>query len=123
MYEVPILNEGDAGIVQTQYDWRWCNQCQGLFWGSGQVNSHCAGNVITPQVSSGPHAFGSSTSYLMAYGAYWSGASLQAGWHWCTVCQVLFHPSSGTTGGVCPVNFSSPHRGGGTNYVLFVGAS
>jgi hypothetical protein len=122
MYEVPILNEGDAGIVQTQYDWCWCNQCQGLFWGSGQASSHCPGNVDTPYVSSGPHSFGSGTSYLLLYGPYWSQASLQGGWHWCTVCQGLFHPDSGVTGGVCPVNFSNPHKGGGTNYILFVGA-
>jgi hypothetical protein len=123
-YDVPILNEGDAGIVQTQPGWRYCNLCQGLFWGNGQASSHCPGNVETPYISSGPHAFGSPTSYLMLYGADWTlpDPALQAGWHYCTACQGLFWPGSGVNGGVCPVNFSSPHKGGGTNYLLFTGA-
>jgi len=88
----PILNEGDAGIVQTKPNWRWCNLCQGQFWGNGQASSHCPGNVATPHVSNGPHAFRSDTSYLMLWGPFWyqPDPSLQAGWHYCTVCQGLF---------------------------------
>jgi hypothetical protein len=123
MYDVPILNQQDAGIVQTQGGWRWCSNCQGLFWGSGQVSSHCPGNVISPYVSSGPHAFGSDWNYQLLWGPGWSKASLQAGWLFCSACKGLFHPNSGTQAGVCPINFSSPHKGAGSyNYTLFVGA-
>jgi hypothetical protein len=126
MYELPFLTYADAGVQDAQAGWRWCNQCQGLFWGSGLANSHCPGNVITPYVSSGPHAFGSSTSYIVLMeseeGAFSEGTPpLQTGWHWCNVCQGLFYPPGGAAknGGVCPVNFSSPHTAGGTVYQLF----
>jgi len=123
MYDVPTLTENDGGIVQTQHSWNWCTQCQGLFYGPEQVSSHCPGNVKTEYVSSGPHATGS-VNYQLLWGPNWSEATLQAGWYFCSACKGLFHPNSGTQGGVCPIDFSSKHKGAGSfNYVLFVGAT
>jgi hypothetical protein len=74
-------------------------------------------------VSTGPHAFGSGTSYLLLDGAFTvsGAASLQSGWHWCTVCQGLIYPPGGNTEntGVCPVNYQSPHTVGDTVYWVF----
>jgi hypothetical protein len=123
MYDVPTLTDSDAGIVQTQHSWNWCFQCQGLFYGPDQASSHCPGNVITPFVTSAPHATGS-VNYQLPWGPDWSDASLQAGWYFCSACKGLFHPGSGSSGGVCPIDFKSKHKGSGSfNYVLFVGAT
>jgi hypothetical protein len=48
-----------------QPDWRWCNKCQGLFYGGLVANSHCpTGGTRTPAADSGswdyhlPYLFG-----------------------------------------------------------------
>ncbi|HZM78508.1 MAG TPA: hypothetical protein VFC19_22505, partial [Candidatus Limnocylindrales bacterium] len=38
----------------TQGDWRWCNKCQGMFWGGNVTTSHCpAGGTHSPPDQSG----------------------------------------------------------------------
>jgi hypothetical protein len=133
MYETPFVTSQDVGAEQeqAQHGWLWCNWCTGLFWGSGVNSSHCPGNLISfaPNIT-GPHnASDGSYNYLLPYNGSegdWSLATppMQGGWHWCQRCQGLFHPSSGTSGGLCPaLQTEGPHDGGGTNYQLFVGKS
>jgi hypothetical protein len=54
------------GLTSSDYqaDWRWCNLCQGIFWGSDQSDSWCTGQL---RAGGGPHEFGSGTSYDMFY--------------------------------------------------------
>jgi hypothetical protein len=133
MYETPFVTEQDAVAEeeQAQQPWRWCSWCTGLFWGKGQASSHCPGNLesFAPNIC-GPHnGSDGSYTYLLPYegseGAWSQGTpSMQAGWHWCQKCQGLFHPNSGTSGGLCPALLTKgPHDGGGTSYQLFVGKS
>lgn len=133
MYETPILTQQDVGAeqAQAQQPWRWCNWCQGLFWGKGQGSSHCPGNLISfaPNIT-GPHnGSDGSDTYLLPYngaeGGWSSGTPpLQAGWLWCKNCQGLFHANSGTSAGLCPaLKTSGAHDGSGSyrSYYLFVG--
>jgi hypothetical protein len=130
-YETPFVTSQDVGAEQeqAQQSWLWCNWCEGLFWGKGQVNSHCPGNLISfaPYIT-GPHnASDGSYTYLLPYEGSeggWSDGSpaLQAGWHWCQNCQGIFWAGAGkTSAGLCPaLKTEGPHDGGGTIYYLFM---
>jgi hypothetical protein len=48
-----------------QLNWRWCNLCQGIFWGPRQSNSACTGTERHDQF--GNHSIGSSTNYDMIF--------------------------------------------------------
>lgn len=133
MYETPTLTEQDVATeqYQAQQGWRWCNWCQGLFWGKGQASSHCPGNLTSfaPYIT-GPHnASDASDTYILPHAGSeggWSDGSppLQAGWLWCKNCQGLFHANSGTSAGLCPELLTpGPHDGSSStrSYYLFVG--
>jgi hypothetical protein len=74
-----------------QRDWRWCNKCQGLFWGDSTPHGVCpaGGNHADPAVS------GSGNYVLPTAGAG------ESNWRWCNQCQGLFF-AGGATGGICP---------------------
>jgi len=85
---------GIAGLVSSsnpQPNWRWCNACQGLFWGGGN-GGFCSGTGST-------HVAGGTN-----YDLYWgSGQGGQAYWRWCGLCSLLFWPgASESIGGYCP---------------------
>jgi hypothetical protein len=88
--------------------WRYCDYCQGLFWGpSGR--QYCLGNL-------GPHVAGSGTSYdlYIGYGG-------QEYWRWCGNCALLFWADSSAANaqaGYCPANYSHHVAGSGTNYCV-----
>src|SRR5918993_161968 len=62
----------------TQRNWRWCNKCQGLWFGPNREQSDC------PQ--GGRHARTGSGNYALANGI---GAG-QPDWRWCNKCQGLW---------------------------------
>jgi hypothetical protein len=75
-----------------QSEWRWCNRCQGLFFGPGIGGSRCpAGGAHAAPAESG------SANYSLAYDAAWD-TRRQSEWRWCNKCQGLFYgPAAGTS--------------------------
>lgn len=86
MYEVPWDNPSQTGV---QNGWRWCHDCDQLFWGSAISSSACWAHdvFVNENMYYAPHTFGSSTIYDMMYGS-WSG-NVQAGWRYCGYCRNL----------------------------------
>ena len=79
-----ILPYGAPINASSQDNWRWCNKCQGLFYGGGVAASKCpTGGTHTPPDQS------SSVDYILPYGAP-INASSQDNWRWCNKCQGLF---------------------------------
>jgi hypothetical protein len=104
-----------------QPGWRWCHDCQGLFWGgNGGV---CRGNGY------GSHVAGSGTSYDLYFNISGKNTTTnpQAYWRWCKLCSLLYSQGpSGDTAGACPaydgVVNDNPHvAGSSTNYCIYWG--
>lgn len=93
------LYNGMPDLVNTsdpQPDWRWCDYCQGLFWGGS--GGHCAGMGFDAETNAlAPHVAGS-TDYDV-----WFNTTGQAYWRWCGLCSLLYwQGASGDTAGYCP---------------------
>jgi len=99
-----ILSTETAAHAATQDNWRWCLQCEGL-WFNGNVRwGRCPAAYR--------HTFKVSGNYVLPY----APASGQDNWRWCLKCEGLWF--SGTGGaGVCPAGNGHVSRGSG-NYVL-----
>jgi hypothetical protein len=52
-----------AGV---QDNWRWCNLCEGIFWGPRTYDGSCTGRLRNDG-DSGGHSFGSATNYEMVF--------------------------------------------------------
>jgi hypothetical protein len=109
-YELYNNQAGLNNQSNPQPNWRWCKDCQGLFW--GQSSSVCRGN------SQGTHVFGSGTIYDL----HWTPPGPPSGndnpqqyWSWCGNCHLLFYSGEDVFigGGVCP-------DGGGTHSLVSV---
>jgi hypothetical protein len=74
-----------------QEDWRWCNKCQGLFFG-GNAGSKC------PADSKAHTKIGSGNYVLVGDSPNASG---QQDWRWCNKCPGLFF--GGNAGSKCPL--------------------
>jgi LysM domain len=99
-----------------QEGWRWCNKCQGLYFGPGVAGSSCpAGGTHAPQAQSG------SGNYSLFHNAP-ASPDRQEGWRWCNKCQGLYF-GPGVAGSSCPAggthapqaqsgsgNYSLPHQ-------------
>ena len=70
---------------QSQADWRYCNKCQGLFFGGGLANSRCpaGGTHAAPQQSG-------SGNYSLWHNVV-AAPHVQSDWRWCNKCQGLFY--------------------------------
>jgi len=81
-------------LVCTQDGWRWCRNCQGMWFGLDPAASCCP--------AGGPHTQEGSGMYqlLMNYRA----SSGQSGWRWCRKCQGLFFGGDYMSAGVCPAD-------------------
>lgn len=80
-----------------QFDWAWCYQCQGLYYGPWelQARSYCP--------IGGPHAgyHQGSLDYALYYGnAGTGGYQSQPNWQICSKCSGLFYPNDGNN--YCP---------------------
>jgi hypothetical protein len=105
--------EIDQGL---QAGWRWCNNCQGIFWGNAIAESYCP--------NGGHHVFGSATVYGFIFGSppiAWendTGSSFfaQYGWLYCGQCRGLFYGHGTTSGGWCPAGGHHSQASGSYNY-------
>jgi hypothetical protein len=49
-----VLSYGAPNTSNSQGDWRWCNKCQGLFYGGNVAASRCpTGGTHAPAAQSG----------------------------------------------------------------------
>lgn len=78
-------NESDPGSSGSQGEWRWCGNCQGLFYGPNKAKSACP--------AGGNHVIGAgSFDYDPFLTADWPpGTYLQPDWNWCVNCQGFFY--------------------------------
>ena len=88
-----------------QDNWRWCNKCQGLFFGGNASKGVCFDKQA--------HSSQGSGNYALIQGA---GTFVQDNWRWCHKCQGLFFTGNGTAG-VCFKGGSHASSGSG-NYHL-----
>jgi hypothetical protein len=103
--------QGSSSSQQSgqQNNWRWCNKCQGLFYGGPDSSMG-----VCP--AGGNHDLKGSGDYVLAYGITPSSGQ-QNNWRWCNKCQGLFYGGPGSSMGVCPAGGSHDLKGSG-DYVL-----
>jgi hypothetical protein len=109
-YSLPYNVPADPN---RQSDWRWCNKCQGLFWGGGLAVSHCpAGGTHAPPQQSG------SWNYSLPHNVS-ADPNKQSDWRWCNKCQGLFW-GGGLANSHCPTGgtHAPPQQSGSGNYSL-----
>lgn len=108
-----VKNSTDPSVVapplydfaaNEQSNWRWCNKCQGLFFG-GNPGSKCPAGGAHSKTGSGNYRSVQNTP----------GAHGQANWRWCKKCQGMFF--GGNPGSKCPAGGAHIKTGSG-NYVL-----
>ena len=114
-YRLYFANETQ---VVGQRGWRWCRDCQGLFFAGNATTGHCVNGRGGYGTRPGGHDYTGSEEYILWYDAPVEGR--QGNWRWCSRCQGLFfagNPRSGT----CPVG--GGHDGSGSkNYFLEIAA-
>jgi len=79
-------------LVNTQEGWRWCRNCQGMWFGLDSAVSCCPAGGHHSQEGSGMYKL------LMNYGE----SSGQSRWRWCRKCQGLFYGGDRMSAGSCP---------------------
>jgi len=93
----------------SQNGWRWCRQCQGLWFGGNPTLGVC------PATGTAGHSFVGSGNYTVpTLDDFFHG---QEGWFWCTRCEGLYYNLSGTTGN-CPAGPGGHDRGDSDEYAL-----
>jgi hypothetical protein len=87
-----------------QDDWRWCNRCQGLFFGGNPTNGACPAephNQVHDPTGSG--------NYTLVHQD--PAAPGQSGWRWCSTCEGLAWGVDEP--GACPKGGVHDHEGSG----------
>ena len=82
------LNSLPPSGIDGQAGWKYCTQCQGLFYGGNNLGV-CPvpqGHILTP---------GTENYVLLQTGSAQAGSTEQPGWNWCNKCQGLFYPGQG----------------------------
>jgi len=103
-----------GGQLPMQPDWRWCDKCQGLYFGGGWANSRCpAGDTHRPADQS------HSGDYSLPMDAI-AAADRQSGWRWCDRCQGLFYGPA-VASSRCPAGgtHAAPGQSGSSDYSPF----
>jgi hypothetical protein len=98
-------------LLNCEDQWRWCPQCQGLFFIGYGSKGYCPAFGGDDGLS-GPHVLADSTNY---------GLPLDTGcgepnWRWCYRCSGLFFGGDAGSGGVCPAPGGGNHVGRGRSY-------
>ena len=103
---------GGAPAAASQTGWRWCLQCEGL-WFEVSYETQCP-NPFYYDIG---HTTALSGNYRLKF--LDDGGVGQAGWRWCYGCSGLFFSEAGTPTGICPVDGWTVHQTlGSGNYVL-----
>ena len=93
-----------------QDDWRWCDQCQGLWYAGNGTGGVCP--------AGGSHALSANgDNYVLDDDSNGGSHGGQDNWQWCDQCQGPWYAGNGT-GGVCPAGGSHALSTNGNNYTL-----
>src|SRR5262249_29238039 len=109
----------EASNMPAQRHWRWCRQCQGLFFGGGSdIAGICSASRPIIEGVLGPHDGRASGDYLLHFVGQAPGG--QSEWKRCRRCQGLYFGDNGRAG-LCPTG--QPHEDSltGTYRVLLAG--
>jgi hypothetical protein len=105
-----VLAAAPASVAQAaQNGWRWCYQCQGLWYAGNSTLGVCP----APGISG--HNFLYSGDYTLRTPADPYGG--QSGWAWCQRCQGLWYTRNSTRG-VCPAGPGGHDSTGSGVYLL-----
>ena len=94
------------GAVNRQSNWRWCNKCQGMWFGGNPTSGKCP--------AGGAHVKTGSGNYSPAHNS--PAAPGENDWRWCNKCQGMWFGGN-PTAGKCPAGGSHVKTGSG-NYTL-----
>ena len=101
---------GEDATGRQQGGWRWCKQCQGLFYARAS-----AGKGVCP--AGGTHDDSASGHYAALIGEDAPGQ--QGGWRWCGKCEGMFYARASAGKGVCPAGGAHSDSGSGHYASLF----
>lgn len=107
-----VLAVAPASVAQAaQSGWRWCQQCQGLWFAGNPSHGACP-------ASTAGHSFAGSGNYTLDVEGdpFVDG---QSGWVWCNQCQGLWYALNSTRG-ACPASTAGHAIAGSTSYSLDV---
>jgi len=106
-----VLAAAPASPAQAaQNGWRWCRQCQGLWFAGNPTLGVC------PYRGTSGHSFVGSSNYSLPT-AYPFDDGDQDGWFWCYRCEGLYYGLNGTNG-ACPAGRAHSADGSGV-YSLY----
>jgi endonuclease/exonuclease/phosphatase family metal-dependent hydrolase len=113
-YNYILGHELPPYVQPVQSQWRYCSNCQGLFYGPDIDKSACP--------AGGKHVYTDESSYN--YGLFYTqdvsnlqGVEVQPDWRYCGKCTGLFYGPMGR-GGVCPSDGKNHDGEGSINYTL-----
>jgi hypothetical protein len=96
-------------LTNTQSNWRWCTQCQGLWFAGNGTRGACpAGGGL--HVSSGSENFN-----LVVNSPADAG---QHGWRWCNKCEGLWYAHSEGARSWCPYDETTHSQVGSGDYSI-----
>lgn len=93
---------------RVQDQWRWCSQCQSLFYAGSGIAGVCAAG----KTHSGKGSF---NYVLFPGGSRYPG---QSGWKWCCNCQALFFPIDTKGKSACPAKLGPHDASRSPDYVM-----
>jgi len=131
-----LNNESPGAPVQLA--WRWCNKCQGLFFGGSTSTGYCpaaGGHDFTNSGNYGVENFHDvATLVATDQGNNYApppsppppppdvlilgNSNLQFNWQWCYKCQGMFY-FGGTTSGTCFAGGGHDSKGSGAYQFAF----
>jgi len=97
--------------LADQNGWRWCRQCQGLWFGGNPTFGVC------PARAAG-HSLAGSSNYALSDASDIT-ATGQEDWFWCCLCAGLWYVRNGTSG-ACPASPAGHSTAGSGMYALDV---
>jgi hypothetical protein len=112
-----VVLPGVAAASGVQDNWRWCRNCNGLFFGGHTTFGVCPAYDPGYVVQHNPTQSGNYTLFFYAAG---DGPLYQHLWKWCEKCEGLWFSGNAGTNGVCP-NIGPHSSNGSGDYELYFG--
>ena len=98
------MEKEEKATAEFQLGWRWCFNCQGLFFSDSPNQGICSSDAKSHDASkSGKYLVNFGETQPGATDSFGSTAGQQGGWRWCRKCQGMFFAGDESQG-VCPAN-------------------